>query len=120
MANASGGQGAARGGAGRWPAEGAVAAARACLRSAIDEHLADARELRASDSLVRTLHDCVQQYARVLGDLGHDERSVVETVLAVFEDASFPDEPHPALRLAVTDWTLDALRDRPTGSGNAA
>ncbi|HXT16873.1 MAG TPA: hypothetical protein VN706_14635 [Gemmatimonadaceae bacterium] len=97
-----------------WAADGVLAAARACLRRAIENELSPdttPRDLRASDAVFRQLSDCVQEYVRVLARLKHDERSILETILGVFDDAAFPDEPHPALRMAVAEWAAEALEE---------
>jgi hypothetical protein len=107
----------------QWAADGVLAAARECLRGAIDIHFdprSQTRDMRASDAGLRKLSDCVQDYARVLAELGHDERSLLETILGVFDDAAFPDEPHPALRLAVADCAVEALDQRRPESGGSA
>jgi len=112
----------------RSAASSVLDAARDCLHSAILRPPAAGRhrrDLRASDALFRHLSGCVQEYARLLAELGRDHRTVLETILSVLDDAAYPDEPHPAVRMAVADWTLEALdafdkSDDDTRSGGSA
>jgi hypothetical protein len=70
-------------------------------------------DLEASDDVFRHLHACTEACAAALYRLGQEPEHVVEVVLAGAAAAADPDELHPAVIGAISQWCRDAAGHRP-------